>query len=128
MKQTKKFPIGSKCKVVANRAGHQSMIGDIITIVSYSGAYYVGKETSNSYAQLDLQSVAMTVGEITKEISSLKKEVETLEAKKRFIAEVGIEEYDETLFKTMRILETMEAKKGTKLEKAKIIAKLIDES
>jgi len=127
MKQ-RKFAIKSKCKVVANKAGHGSMIGDIVTIRTYSGQYYMVNETSNSYAEQDLQACSMTETEITKEINSLEKEIEILKAKKRFIVEVGIEEYDETLFKTMRILETMEAKKGTKLEKAKIIAKLIDEN
>lgn len=71
---------------------------------------------------LDLENI-----ELEKKIKDLKDEMRKNSQKIKFMKENNLKEFDETDFKVFSVLETLETEGLSKVERAKVIAKLIKE-
>lgn len=140
---------GKKVKIIASPAGvnsaHGYQIGTIVTVSHCNGTltspYFgywnvtdnatgiirgiYGAEfdvTACTIEDLDLENV-----KIEKQIKDLKDEIRANTQKINFMKDNGLKEFDETDFKVYSVLETLETEGLTKVERAKLIAKLIKE-
>ena len=133
--------IGKKLKVIGNTASHGQPIGAIITV---AGIQYpttnnpvftaVCNGTVRHFNYADVEAFSLTIDDLQeditrlcKEIEESKKEQEMIAAKIKFMHSNGLEEYDENTFKAFHTLELLDNKKLSKIEKAKLISKLISE-
>lgn len=72
-----------------------------------------------------LKSLEESITENDKEIKRLQSENELTDQKISFMKENKMDTYDDDVFKVLEVLHALEAKSGTKLEKAMAIAKII---
>ncbi len=129
------FTKGKKFKL--NKASKGFKKGDRVTVksIGYGNPIYIYiEEGTNIYlTSTVLDELPLTVAELTSQIKELKSKKEELDLeisetkdKIAFMKENGIEEFDENEFKVMKTLETLEDPKTTKLQKAKIIAGMLN--
>lgn len=89
-----------------------------------NGGYVYGNELKgNSGTKEDLLK---EIEDIKKEIKEKESEINNLNTKITFLEESGLAEYDEDTYKVFIALTTIENKKLSKLEKAKVVSDLIN--
>lgn len=127
--QLKNIKIGDKLRLTVDtylQNGYSK--GDIVKVVLKQGAYiYIIKDGS---MQIGVMLTALEPAIFTKELlnenlSKLKEEIKDYEDKLTWMEETGNDTYDEVEVKVWKTLKTLNSK-STDLEKAKIIAKLIN--
>lgn len=126
--------IGKKVKIITTAGSHNVPKGTIVTIThgnfgtSPSFHHDYG---NNSILKLgNIELVAQTKEELGKELKKLRasfKKTETeLKNKIKFLEETNSEAYDDNAFKVYVTLTALEDTKTSKIEKAKLIASLIE--
>lgn len=129
---------GKSFKIVGKKSNHQLPIGTDIVASYTSGSLssprnmLVYDTSGYGYYLQDLAVVPLTIEEITKANLEIDKQLKELTDEKasnldkiKFMKENDLEEYDDKVFKTFSILKTLD-KKSSNIEKAKAIAKIID--
>lgn len=126
-----KFKAGTYVKIVANTASHNIPIGTRVKIGGSAGGsgptatYRIEGYAPYVYAR-DIVAMSSTKKDIEAEIDEMEAEINSLNLKLKFMQDMKLDEYDEDEFRIYGILSAVEGK-GTKLEKAKLIKKLLDE-
>jgi hypothetical protein len=135
----KKFKVGNKIKVIANKGGHNYEIGEVYKVVkiyndSLTAKSLDGKFVGNSLYGTEIEFVSLTIDELKEDNESLKaniaeiqKEIEDNNLKIAWMEENGVSEYDENQFKAFRTLSLLEDETLSKLEKAKLIGELVSQ-
>jgi hypothetical protein len=129
-------PVGTKFKVVSNSNSHNYPLNELLTVVSRNStsscAHVTGNPIHNTlmikdclFVNFDLATMKDVIVQKQEALLKIQEEIIEVENCIKFCEEQGLEEYDEDLHKVMKTLDTLESKKLTKLEKAKMIAKLI---
>lgn len=103
--------------------------GDKLTVVALSGSSVT--VYAPSYGNMNITKNAYEISTLTKEElqtnkKELQAEIKEIDEKIEFIEQTGEIEFNSTLYKTMKVLAVIDSKKGSQLEKAKAIAKLVD--
>lgn len=135
-----KFLKGKKIKIVTNSGGHN--YGGAGTIVTLDGSRmsvvnnsYINQGVADGNAiyfyefEVIMDETIEEINAYIKQLEVDKKEIDqeitNYRAKMAFMEANGLEKYDEDEFKVYSTLEALENPKTSKMEKAKIIAKLI---
>ncbi len=124
--------VGKVYEVISRTSGHNVPIGSKVTILQRSGGgvAYGGTWTTKEFPAYgviygnDLKESSVTPADIKKDIKEKQEEIDDLKLKLKFIEENGLEEYDENVFKSFKVLQLLSTSKSD-IEKAKIIAELI---
>lgn len=124
--------IGKVYQVVSRKSWHCIPINAKVTInTRYStsstngGSWYTKEYPAGGYVfGTDLIEVLVNKEDIKKDIKEKQEEINDLKLKLKFIEENGLEEYDENVFKSFKVLQLLSTSKSD-IEKAKIIAELI---
>jgi hypothetical protein len=129
-KNLHKFKVGDRVKIIGNSAGHNIAIGTKVKIRQVSGAgvntvYSFEGFTYNAYER-DIEAVSFSRKDIEAEIDEMEAEINSMNLKLKFMQDMNLDEYDEDEFRIYGILSAVEGK-GTKMEKARLIKKLLDE-
>lgn len=127
MKKNLKEYVGKRVKVIANAAGHNISIGTVCTVTSAANINSIRvKEYPNLvFYQNDVEICPETREDIEKSITEKEVEITDLRNKLAYMTENGLEEFDETQYKVLETLKTLDKPDLSQLEKSKIIAKLI---
>lgn len=145
----KKYPFtirkGQKIKIISSTHSHNyGPIGTICTVdinhifnTASSGICGLvrGKNTINA-SQFILVSndkkiieeeIAILKQELIDKTNSIKKEIAELQTKLKFIQDNKLDNFDETQFKTYKVLQLLKNRKLSDIERAKLIASLVNE-
>lgn len=121
---------GKKVKVIKDSCRHMIPIGTIITLKTrYSGGTNLGyyHSYSSSYiSDSDYKLPSISKDEIKDEIEELEDEIFELKSRLAFLEETDSKEFDENEFKVYNTLKIIEKKGLSQIDKAKAIAKLIN--
>lgn len=131
--KTREFLLGKKVRIVGNKSNHYQPIGSVIelnSLANISSQYYNGCGCTLYFYDVTLIGEE-TLGDIADAIAlqntiikEAEQEIESLEAKKKFMVANKLEVYNEDEYKVYTVLQTLKGKK-TDIEKAKVIAELI---
>ncbi len=116
---------GMKLKVLSNSNGHGSPIGSIVTYSGMVSGHVRIQETGSSYVKTDLALVKVDRAAMQQEVRRLQSEIMEMNQKLDFMEETGLSEFDETEFKSYRVLQTLDNGDLSQIERAQIIADLI---
>lgn len=128
----KDVPKGTKFKVVRNTNGHNYPLNTTLTTkknkpFGASASDVAVEFTGNSLHILDCQFSGDTISEIKKQQKELQEQITILNSKIKLMEELELDEYDENVIKVHQTLTLIDKKGISKIEKAKAIAKLINE-
>ena len=119
---------GTKVTVTANISGHAYEIGKPYKLWGKNANLWIleenGKRGNWNISEDEFQLQATTREEFEKEIEGIEKTLADLNAKVDWMDKNKIVEFDETEYKCWSALKALDSK-GTAMDKAKIIAKLI---
>lgn len=132
---------GKTVKIIGNKTGYDTPIGTIVKIshvVNYLPNNCYAYYTYNGnplYAFLqDIEICPLTKEQLEESIKDLNNSIKELEDLKKvtlskieFISENGLEEFDENTFKSFHVLKMLDDNKLSRIEKAKLISKLVSE-
>lgn len=123
--ELKDFKKGRNYKVIANRSGHGYSIGSIVKCTSVNNTYVV--VNSIFFYSDDLGLAIETREDLQESLTNILKQKSEIEDKLTYINEVGNETFDENEYKTYKTLTLLDNKKLSKIEKARIIAGMINQ-
>jgi hypothetical protein len=143
MKGTKIFKKGDKVVYngTTNLSGNSNLYNGTVLVINscnngngytqYGGYYIVrfedGKSAGSVYGN-EIKLYALTKAQIQEEIDSLEKEKASLQEKLSIMKAYEMDIYDENTIKVYQTLSIIDKKGTSKIDKAKAIAKLINES
>ena len=127
--------IGKKVKIKSS-GNNQVKTGTVLTIssVNIQNNSILLKESNNwQWYDNELELMLLTKEDVDdlilnkqKDIELINSQIDELKFIKQFMTENDITEYDENQYKVYKTLETLENKDLSPIDKAKIIAKLIE--
>lgn len=145
----KKYPFtikkGDKFKIINSAHGHSyGPIGTICTAnISFTfdskdcSIYALAKGKNSIYADqfiltvTNKQEIQKEIVELKKELvdktKSIKEQIANLEIRLKFMNENKLDNFDETEFKAYKVLQLLKDKKLSDIERAKLIASLVNE-
>ena len=140
--EIKKFLDGKTIEIIDITGGHNyGPIGSRIKfdniktalVTTESLSYGITNGNTISYNKFRVV-ISETISNINNEISIIKEsikeskeEIDLLESRKNFMKENGVKEFDEDQFKAFHVLELLEEPRLTRIKKAELIAKLINQ-
>lgn len=126
---SKNIKVGDKFRMANDvYLGNGYHKGDLVTCVQKSGSYIYVKSDNGYKINVLIQDIvqsAVSKADINANIKELEAEIASYKDKLEWMEETGNEEYDETEVKVWKTLKTLSSK-STDIEKAKVIAKLIN--
>lgn len=121
--------VGDKFRLASDKYENNGYSkGDLVTCYMKQGNYvYVNGNSGMQIGVLigDLETPVLTKEALTTNIKELEAEIASHKDKLDWMEETGSEVYDETEVKVWKTLKTLSSK-STDIEKAKVIAKLIN--
>lgn len=120
--------LGRKIKIKGNSYGFGGVVmgttSKITRVVNQT--YYIEGSSNGVYLALnDFDLLPITKEEIENEIKDLNAKIAKLNFQKQFMADNNLDEFDENQYKVFQTLKTLEDPNTNQMEKAKIIADLI---
>lgn len=131
--KAREFLFGKKVRIIGNKGNHYLPVGSTVELSSLPNIYtqYYNGSGSTLYfydvtliGEETLGDIADAIALQNKAIKEAEQEIESLEAKKKFMISNKLEAYNEDEYKIYTVLQTLKGKK-TDIEKAKVIAGLI---
>ena len=120
------FKTGDRVRVTQRTCGHQIPIGTIIVLgASLGNGFFQVTEYACNMAPTDIEPALMTKEDIEKDLADLEAQAEALRLKLTYMKKTKSGTFDETEFTVFSAIQTLKTKK-TDVEKAKVIAKLIN--
>lgn len=132
---------GKSATIISNITGSSHAVGTKVKLVQYqTGSTLVviykieGDTNLHTKQEKEFELSPETKKELQNSLLSLEKSIKTIQDEQvliksriKFMEDNGIEEYDETTFKTFHVLNLLEQKHLSKIEKAKLISTLLKE-
>lgn len=125
LSEVKGLKIGTRLRVTNVISGHGYAVGEIINLDrKYNNTTFYSGQWSVRYDEVEL--CVKDKESIKKEIDTLKNSIKELQAELDYLEEIKSDTYDPTEFKVYQTLKVLNGKKLSEIDKAKVIAKLIN--